>query len=200
MWSSISIAECISGDCTNGNGTFKDKYGDKYVGEWKDGKHHGQGTFVEYPSGNKYVGQWKDDKRHGQGTMTYPDWGGMKYVGEFKDDERHGQGTMTYGNGIKHVSVWDEGWATSQGTFTFVDGTTFVGSGRDYILIQSEKLSNKDSSLNAQEILELCKEYRVKDLGDAAYDGFGLKGSTEINSSRCNEDEYKTTTCGYRLG
>ena len=32
--------------------------GDKYVGEYKNGKRHGQGTYT-YPIGDKYVGEWK---------------------------------------------------------------------------------------------------------------------------------------------
>jgi hypothetical protein len=42
---------------------------DKYVGAYKDGKMHGQGTKT-WANGNKYVGAWKDDKMHGQGTHT----------------------------------------------------------------------------------------------------------------------------------
>jgi len=30
------------------------------------------GTFT-YVDGDKYVGEWRDDKRHGQGTYTYAD-------------------------------------------------------------------------------------------------------------------------------
>ena len=37
------------------------------------------------PDGDKYVGEYKDDKRHGQGTYTYAN--GDKYVGEYKDDK-----------------------------------------------------------------------------------------------------------------
>ena len=33
--------------------------GDKYVGEYKDGKQHGQGTYT-YANGDKYVGEYKD--------------------------------------------------------------------------------------------------------------------------------------------
>jgi len=58
--------------------------GTKYMGEWKDGKRHGQGNMT-YHDGRKYVGEWKDGERNGQGTITYPD--GIKYVGEFKDGE-----------------------------------------------------------------------------------------------------------------
>ncbi len=56
--------------------------GTKYMGEWKDGEFHGQGTMT-YHDGNKFVGKWKDGVYHGQGTMTYHD--GRKYVGEWKD-------------------------------------------------------------------------------------------------------------------
>jgi len=31
------------------------------MGEWKDGKKHGQGTLTT-PNGWKYVGEWKEEK------------------------------------------------------------------------------------------------------------------------------------------
>ena len=70
------------------NATFTSDNGDKYVGEWKDGKGHGQGTYT-YASGDKYVGEHKDGKKHGQGTYTLAN--GDKYVGEYKDGKYHGQ-------------------------------------------------------------------------------------------------------------
>ena len=33
--------------------------GTRYMGEWKDGKKHGQGTFT-FPDGEIYEGEWKD--------------------------------------------------------------------------------------------------------------------------------------------
>ena len=50
-----------------------------------------------FANGEKYVGEFKDDKQHGQGTFTFAT--GDKYVGEFKDNKRHGQGTYTWANG-----------------------------------------------------------------------------------------------------
>ena len=49
-----------------------------YVGEWKNGKYNGQGTFT-WSDGGKYVGEWKDGMRSGQGTQTYIS--GKKVVG-----------------------------------------------------------------------------------------------------------------------
>ena len=240
MWPSISIAECISGDCTNGNGTFNYKNGKKYIGEWKNGKREGQGVlfgdkvdgkFLDKNQKNvvvstingdikisleqeKYSGNWKNDNKHGFGTdISYHgevyigEWKNGKYDGKgtlsaygdtytgyFKNDYKSGKGTTIYSNGIKHVGVWDDGSETSEGTFTFTDGTTFVGWGRDYIEKQSEKLSNKDSSLNAKEILELCKEYRVNDISGGNYDNaaYGMyRGNTDYCRTTIMISEFK---------
>ena len=42
----FGYTQCIEGDCKNGTGTYTWASGDKYVGEWKDGKRHGQGNFT----------------------------------------------------------------------------------------------------------------------------------------------------------
>ena len=49
---------------------------------------------MTWSDGEKYVGEFKDGVPHGQGTKTWP--GGWKYVGEFKTGWRHGQGTYTW--------------------------------------------------------------------------------------------------------
>jgi len=70
----------------------------------------GQETGVLYlwENGTKYMGEWKDGKRHGQGNMTYHD--GSKFVGKWKDGKKHGQGTDTYGDGRKYVGEWKDGY------------------------------------------------------------------------------------------
>lgn len=78
------MANCIKGDCEDGQGTFAWSDGKKYVGEFKEGKRNGQGTFT-WPSGTKYVGEFKNGKMHGKGILTSPD--GKKYAGEFKNNK-----------------------------------------------------------------------------------------------------------------
>ena len=58
-----AFAGCIKGDCNNGYGTYTFANGDKYVGEWKDGKWHGLGT-ITAEDGEKYAGAWKEDKNN----------------------------------------------------------------------------------------------------------------------------------------
>ena len=79
-------------------GTLNLNNGDKYVGEWRDNKRHGQGTY-NYADGEKYVGEHKDNNRHGKGVYTYAS--GNKYTGEYKDGKMYGQGTFTYANGVE---------------------------------------------------------------------------------------------------
>jgi hypothetical protein len=99
------------------------KNGSKYVGEFKNGFRHGQGT-TNLPNGEKYVGKYKNDKRHGQGTMIYPD--GKKYVGGWRDGNRHGQGTGIYTE-MKYVGEWYDDKRHGQGTLTMINGNQYVG-------------------------------------------------------------------------
>ena len=84
--------------------TSGDNKGDKYTGEWKKDKMHGQGTYT-FVDGDIYFGGYKDDKRHGQGAYIHAD--GDKYFGEYKDGKRNGQGTYTFADGSKDLGEWE---------------------------------------------------------------------------------------------
>lgn len=112
----------------NGQGTYTWASGEKYVGEWKDNLKHGQGIYTQ-PNGVRYVGEFKDDLFHGQGTITYAELG--KYVGEWKRGKNHGEGTFTYPNGDKYAGEFKDGLFHGQSTFTWSDGRKYVGEWKD---------------------------------------------------------------------
>ena len=91
-----------------------------YVGDFRNGKPHGQGTMT-YAGSNKYVGEWRDGRRDGEGTMWYPI--GHKYVGEWRDNRRNGRGTMTYPDGRRYVGEWKDGKRNGQGIEYAQDGS-----------------------------------------------------------------------------
>ena len=77
---SIYSDECISGNCQNGLSTLFFSNGDKYTGNFKNGKQNGRGmmTFAAKPdaSGNfiyasKYSGEFKEGRFHGKVTMYF---------------------------------------------------------------------------------------------------------------------------------
>jgi hypothetical protein len=79
------------------NTTYQD--GDKYIGDYKNGRRHGNGTYFSLADdqwkGDKYVGEFKDGKFSGQGTYYHladNKWKGMKYVGEWNNDKKNGRG------------------------------------------------------------------------------------------------------------
>ena len=148
------LPDCKSSSTYKHNciGTFTFASGDKYVGEWKDGKYSGQGTYTFGHSsewaGDKYVGEYKNGKRHGQGTFTFAS--GNKYVGEWKDDKYNGQGTFTYADGTIESGIWEDDELLDVdvnklpdckssstykhncfGTFTFASGNKYVGEWKD---------------------------------------------------------------------
>jgi hypothetical protein len=112
----------------DGQGTLTSKIGDKYVGEFKDGKMNGKGTFT-YSNRNKYFGEFKDGKMNGQGTYTFSS--GAKYVGEFKEGEKNGQGTFTESNGNIYVGQFKDDQPNGQGTLTYKNGNIYVGQFKD---------------------------------------------------------------------
>jgi len=95
FFSTVSWAECVEGDCVNGLGTRINGSGDKYVGQFRNGKRNGQGTMT-WPDGREYVGNFAGGVIKGFGTMTYAD--GKKYVGRWRNNLKSG-GTKTYPSG-----------------------------------------------------------------------------------------------------
>ena len=68
----------------------------KYIGEWKNGKKNGVGTFT-YASGGKYIGEWQHNRKHGRGTYRFIDGTAVHAV--YEDGNRVGKGVFTYGRG-----------------------------------------------------------------------------------------------------
>jgi len=103
----------------------------KYEGEIKNGEPEGLG--VSSFHGTTFIGKWKEGKKHGQGTFTYGrgKWEGEKYVGEFKYGYRNGQGTYTWSDGRKYEGEFEDGIKHGQGTWTSINGDKYVGEWRE---------------------------------------------------------------------
>ncbi|CAE7922888.1 PIP5K9 [Symbiodinium necroappetens] len=77
-----------------------------YEGEWKDGLHHGKGTYTA-ADGHVFVGEYQNGQQHGKGTFTYAS--GEVFVGEHQDGKRHGKATFTFADGTVQVGFYDQG-------------------------------------------------------------------------------------------
>ncbi|MCC7503685.1 MAG: caspase family protein [Saprospiraceae bacterium] len=119
-------AQCLSGNCQNGSGTYRYENGTKYTGQFAYGKPHGQGT-MDFPSGNRYTGEWRNGAREGRGKMTFKKEG-RTYEGQFKGNRMAGEGTMLYANGDKYTGSWFNDSPNGDGTYYFKSGERYEGN------------------------------------------------------------------------
>jgi len=108
----------------HGQGTLDYVNGGKYVGEWQDDMRHGQGV-NRWPNGDRYEGNWKNNRKHGFGTFYYADGG--TYSGEWIDDMRNGQGLNKWSNGEQYDGAWKNNTKHGQGIFYYADGSKYDG-------------------------------------------------------------------------
>ena len=59
---------------------YKNKNSEQYIGELKENKRNGKGTYI-YSNGDRYEGNWLNDFRDGKGTFYYQN--GELYIGEW---------------------------------------------------------------------------------------------------------------------
>lgn len=111
---------CITGDCTDGEGTFVHVSGEKYEGEWSDSKREGWGSHYYDNGRKKYEGQFLAGKRHGKGVYLFQN--GDRYLGDFRDDQMSGKGTYFYANGDRYFGEFRQNQRHGRGTYVYANG------------------------------------------------------------------------------
>ena len=100
---SYALPNCKGDSLNNCVGTYTFADGDKYVGEFKNDKWHGQGILT-YANGDKYVGGFRKRKAYGQGTFTFAS--GKKWTGEWDNNKLNGPAIKYNEDG----SIYQEGF------------------------------------------------------------------------------------------
>ncbi len=144
-------AQCIEGNCYEGQGTYVYPSGAKYRGQFRNGKINGQGVLF-FSNGNKYSGNWVDHYREGKGQLVFTNGdvyegdfhrskfhglgvlafaNGDSYRGKGADDVMHGEGQYAYHNGDRYEGWFRKGKLHGEGTMFYHDGDRFVGYWKD---------------------------------------------------------------------
>jgi hypothetical protein len=147
--------EVTSGKKPNGVGTLIYLNGDKYIGEFDDGRKDGLGTYTwsNHENMEKYVGEFTNGEFGKKGKIYYKS--GQIYEGNIYDDYSYGKGVMTLTDGSKYEGVWSrrkddkiskweiKGYdkdgeiildiqeGIGKGTYTWSNGDMYVGEFKD---------------------------------------------------------------------
>ena len=144
----------------NGKGALSFANGYLYDGEFKNGKRDGKAT-VKYPNGDRYIGEFSDDKR--VGLSTYILANGNTYTGEFRNDKRDGKFSVTFASGSKFVGDFKDDLINGRGIYTYANGGIYTGEFKDgkksgsgtYILPSGNKYVGewKDDKYNGKGVM-----------------------------------------------
>ena len=156
MLPSTALANCISGNCFNGNGVFVNEDNDKYVGSFENGKFTGKGKYY-YSDGGSYKGMFKYGQFEGIGTYIAPDE--KKYEGEWKGGLPNGQGSFLLNDKSILKGQFKNGKLHGFGSKTFPDGTFLEGIWKKGEFIEKKsKASIGDSDYSREDLTYFVNE------------------------------------------
>jgi hypothetical protein len=121
-------AQCISGNCQNGTGTYRYSAVSKYTGQFVNGFRDGRGKMT-MPNGATYDGQFSRGKMQGEGTMSYTN--GDKYVGAWSNDMPNGKGKYFFKTKERYEGNFVNGIFEGQGTMHYPDGAYYTGNWKE---------------------------------------------------------------------
>jgi len=136
-------AQCLSGDCVNGQGVYKYPTGATYEGEWVNDKREGKGIYRS-ADGDVYEGTFVNDDKDGQGTYIWKS--GTKYVGGFKNGKRGGFGIETFASGDVYEGNYVNDEKEGQGKYTLRNGSFYIGEYKNGKRHGQGKFYNKPSN------------------------------------------------------
>ena len=152
---------CISGDCQNGFGTYKDTEGFTYIGAFKNGMYNGACTWYDKNDRLHYEGSVVEGKLQGNGTMNQTN--GDIYEGGWSNNKMDGYGKYSFANGDVYDGEFKNSLFNGSGMFTLNSGDVIFANYKDMV-----------------QVGESTTEYANGD----------IQNSTYINGKREGESEY----------
>ena len=127
--------------------------GDKYIGEFRYGKYHGQGKLT-FKDGGSIEGNWKDGLLHGHGKKILE---GFVWEGEYEDNSIK-KGILTWPDGKKYVGQFERGQPHGKGQFKCPNGSPLEGEWRNSTLLVTGLIGGHDLNTKFIEKFDGTKE------------------------------------------
>ncbi len=120
----VANANCIEGNCVNGEGVRITRTGDRWEGRFVNSELSGKGVWKS-KQGDYYHGEFLNGKMNGKGKLKLTS--GDVYIGEFSKGLFHGTGRYKYINGDEYFGGWIRGTMNGTGTYRFSSGKMIKG-------------------------------------------------------------------------
>jgi hypothetical protein len=165
---------------------FHGKFGNKFIGSFKDDAMHGDNCKQYLMNGDSYIGSFRLGHKCGLGTYRFADnvHGYQTYQGHWKHDTFDGQGKMTFTNKTTFEGLWENGDMIC-GVFTYnkykyrnEEMNDEEGEGED------DKGSDKSKVSRINGLVARKLEYHFYDGIDIS---FGLAAHTYTGEMRNNQ-------------
>lgn len=123
-WILFSPAVCDISDFKK----YRYNDGGFYIGNWRDGKRHGNGIYV-YCSGEKMSGEFRNDQIYnGEGVVCYKDG---RFIGSFVGGQKTGKGARIWNSGARYDGEYRNNKMNGKGIYTWQDGSSWEGEFKD---------------------------------------------------------------------
>eukprot|EP00271_Cylindrocystis_brebissonii_P010887 TRINITY_DN27340_c0_g1_i1.p1 TRINITY_DN27340_c0_g1~~TRINITY_DN27340_c0_g1_i1.p1 ORF type:complete len:721 (+),score=74.25 TRINITY_DN27340_c0_g1_i1:463-2625(+) len=113
-----------NGAQVSGCGVHTYANGDRYEGEFFQGKCSGSGVYSFSQTG-RYEGDWVEGRYDGYGVETWAR--GSKYRGQYRQGLREGYGIYRFYTGDVYAGLWSLGQSHGSGMQTCADGGRYIG-------------------------------------------------------------------------
>ncbi len=112
MGDTINLRNCNEDYCSSGIGKFTYDNGNRFVGDFRDGKPQGTGILY-YKGGDRYEGDWRNDAPNGKGVMHYATgnavgavWEEGKLIKRLFEENSKEKGSVAIADYNKEVKIW----------------------------------------------------------------------------------------------
>lgn len=126
----VAEAQCVSGNCQNGEGAMILSGGAKYYGEFRNGEITGEGACY-YEDGSVYQGQWLRGAPNGKGVKIFPD--GTRKEGTWRrgqlieETEISVEEFVRKGRESNQIGCISGDCISGQGIYIYPSGAVYIG-------------------------------------------------------------------------
>lgn len=147
---------------------------DQYVGEFKDSKFNGAGTYT-WSSGTQLIGIFENNFCNQVGKKTYAN-GGV-YLGELSADLEQGRGVFVDAKGVRVLGMWEKGRLVEELVEMIVPAAEVDGSGDggadQRVFVSTRQLDGEPSARALEEVEQEGRGVVLFASGDKYIGGVG---------------------------